>query len=184
MSTGYQIYNQYGVHYVTFQIVQWADIFTREVYRTIVTDSLKHCIKAKGLNVHGWVIMSNHIHCIISAKEGNLSDIVRDFKTFTSKAIWQQLQKGPESRREWLQMIFHFTAANNSRNKEIQVWTQENHAIELHSMHFLQQKLNYIHQNPVRAGIVTEAHHYTYSSAIDYVNGTQSGILPITFLQS
>ena len=84
------------------------DVFTRKNYREIVIDSLTFCQKNKGLNIHAYVIMSNHIHCILSAKEDNLSDIIRDFKTFTSKAIIEAIDSKEESRRTWMlgQMVY------------------------------------------------------------------------------
>ncbi|MCL2651319.1 MAG: hypothetical protein FWD60_09905 [Candidatus Azobacteroides sp.] len=53
MSTGYQISEQEELHYVTFQIIRWIDIFTRRVYRDIVIDSLRFCQQNKGLEVYG-----------------------------------------------------------------------------------------------------------------------------------
>ena len=61
------------------------DVFTRKDYRDIVLDSLRHCQNEKGLLLHAWCIMSNHLHMIVSGKEGSLSDILCDFKKFTSK---------------------------------------------------------------------------------------------------
>ena len=62
-------------------------MFTRKDYRDIVLESMKHCQDKKGLLLHAWCIMSNHLHFIASAKNNDLSDIIRDFKKFTSKQI-------------------------------------------------------------------------------------------------
>ncbi|PKP21945.1 MAG: hypothetical protein CVU05_05700 [Bacteroidetes bacterium HGW-Bacteroidetes-21] len=86
MSDSYQIKNQQGIYFLTFQIVGWVDIFSRQVYREIIVDSFKYCIENKQLKVHAFVVMSNHVHCILST-EMILSDIVRDFKKHTSKQI-------------------------------------------------------------------------------------------------
>ncbi len=82
---GYKIRDQYAVHFITFAIVEWVDVFTRRIYADIVLESLRYCIKNKGFKVHAWCIMSNHVHLIISSPGGNLSGILRDFKKFTSK---------------------------------------------------------------------------------------------------
>ena len=100
MSTGHKITDQEAVYYLTFTVVQWADIFTRQIYRDIVAESFNYCIDHKGLRVHAYVFMSNHIHCILSAADGNLSGIIRDMKSFTSKRMYDQILEGPESRRE------------------------------------------------------------------------------------
>lgn len=121
MSEGYKIVNQQGIHFLTFTIVQWADIFTRQIYRDIVTASFNFCIEKKGLLVHAWIIMSNHVHCILSAPNGNLSGIIRDMKSFTSKKIIHEVQQGAESRRDWLLMISRYAAGGHARNDEFQV---------------------------------------------------------------
>ena len=74
-----------GIFYLTLQIVSWVDIFTREIYRDIIIDSLKYCQEFKGLNVYAYVIMSNHIHLLGSSETGNLGSVIRDFKSHTSK---------------------------------------------------------------------------------------------------
>ena len=84
---GYRIRDKEGAHFITFAVIEWVDVFTRKDYRDIVVESLKYCQKEKGLIVHAWCIMSNHIHLVISAKNENTSDIIRDFKKFTSKEI-------------------------------------------------------------------------------------------------
>ncbi len=168
MSEGYKIRNQEAIHYLTFQVVNWMDVFTRQKYRDILIESLLFCRKNKGLNIHGFVIMSNHMHSILSSTIGDLSGTIRDFKTHTSKAIIAEMQLPGESRKEWMlgQMKYH--AITNKRNSEHQFWTHENHPMELFSNKFKDQKLDYIHQNPVRAGIVDEPWDYIYSSARAY----------------
>jgi putative transposase len=69
---------------------------------------------------------------------------------------------------EWMLNRFSFKAAQHSRNKSFQVWTHENHAIFLYSPEFIAEKLEYLHQNPVRAGIVLNPEDYLYSSARNY----------------
>jgi len=68
MSTGYKIAEKDGLYYLTFQIVGWVDIFTRQVYRDIAIESLKYCQQNKGLCIFAYVIMSNHIHLLAPAK--------------------------------------------------------------------------------------------------------------------
>ena len=81
MSTGYQIVEQDALHYVTFQVVKWIDVFTHKVYRDIVIDSLKYCQTNKGLEIYAFVIMSNHIHILLRGDIGKLSDTIREFKS-------------------------------------------------------------------------------------------------------
>jgi putative transposase len=97
-----------------------------------------------------------------------LSDVLRDFKKFTANQILKSIETEPESRREWLLYMFKFYAKHNTDNRNYQFWQQDNHPIALWSLDVIWQKLNYIHLNPVRAGLVDEPWHYLYSSASDY----------------
>jgi hypothetical protein len=97
-----------------------------------------------------------------------LSDVVRDFKKFTCKKIVNEILNQPESRRIWLIDKIEFNARINPKNEMYKVWQDGNHAIEIYSEDFTWQKLNYIHQNPVRANIVDREEYYLHSSARDY----------------
>ncbi|MCX6315788.1 MAG: transposase [Bacteroidetes bacterium] len=165
---------------MTFTIMGWIDVFSRQRYRDIVLDSFRYCRKNKGLQIGAYVIMSNHVHAILTATRGNLSDVIRDFKTHTSKAISSSIKQEPESRREWLLYMFNFFANRTNENENFKVWTGNNHPEAIYGDTFLRTKLNYIHDNPVRAGLVSDAAHYTYSSAIDYMGG--KGMLEIDLM--
>ncbi|OWK72772.1 transposase [Flavobacteriaceae bacterium JJC] len=168
MKAGYVIRDQEKPNFVTCTIVDWIDIFTRKIYRDIIMNCFEFCIKNKGMVLFGYVIMSNHIHLIVQSKEGKLSDLIRDFKKFTATEILKQLQTEPESRREWILERFAKATETHTRNKNFQVWQYGNHAEEIFTLKFMWDKLNYIHLNPVRAGIVEKANHYLYSSAANY----------------
>jgi REP element-mobilizing transposase RayT len=117
--------------------------------------------------------MSNHIHLILQSETLHLSDIIRDFKKFTANQIIEYAQKSVhESSADWMLDKFKFNAAKHKRNSFYQVWTHDNHSEELLSTKFIEQKLNYIHQNPVRAGVVQYDYEYLYSSARNYANLT------------
>jgi putative transposase len=180
---GYKIRNQAETHFVTFAVVEWVDVFTRKEYRDILIDSIRYCQAEKDLVMHCWCIMSNHVHMISSAKNNDLSDILRDFKKFTSKQIIKAiLNNQHESRREWMLNIFREAGAENSRNNEYQFWRQDNRPQELYSPKFTLQKINYIHNNPVVAGIVEKPEEYLYSSARDYHYSKKYGLLDVVFL--
>ena len=167
--TSYRIGEQNAIHYLTFATVGWVDIFSRKVYKDIVIDSLRYCIQHKGLVLYSYVIMSNHVHLIARANEGfKLSDILRDFKRHTAKQILATIHEEAESRREWLLKVLRNYGAQNNKNKEYQVWRQDNHPIELYTNPVIDQKIEYIHMNPVTAGIVANPEDYLYSSARNY----------------
>lgn len=169
------------IYFLTMTVVDWVDVFTRPIYRHIIIDSLKHCQQHKGLELYAWVLMSNHLHLLASAKEGFvLSDILRDFKKFTSKKILETILNEPESRRKWMLNQFEFAGRYDPKITNFTFWQAGNEAKEVHTNDFLFQKLNYIHENPVRAEIVAEPEHYLYSSASYYTHG--SGLLEVIVL--
>jgi putative transposase len=87
-----------------------------------------------------------------------------------------------ESRKDWMLSIFKQQGVKNSRNSEYQFWRQDNQPKECYSPQFSVQKLNYIHNNPVEAGIVEKAEHYLYSSAKSYHQQNKNELLEIQFL--
>jgi REP element-mobilizing transposase RayT len=168
MSTGYQIKDQNAIHFLTFQVVDWIDIFTRKIYKDIIIDSFKYSIENKGFQIFAYVIMSNHIHLIANSSDGKLSENIRDIKKFTSRNIIETMLSVTESRKDWILNRFKLNASHHKSNTNYQVWTHENHAMLLYSNGFIQEKINYIHENPVRAGIVERPEDYLYSSARNY----------------
>ena len=173
----FKITDQYGIYFLTFTLVAWVDLFTRRQCSQILLDSFKYCQEHKGLKLYAYVIMGSHLHLIAAAKEGSqgLSAIIRDYKRFTSSQIIKWITDNPkESRRAWLDLIFKYHAKFNSNNQTYQVWQQHNRPMWCFSRKFTFQKLNYIHNNPVKAGIVDRPEDYRYSSARNYLNRNDS----------
>lgn len=181
-TTSYRIGDQIALHYITIAVVEWLDIFTRRYYKNIIIESLAYCRKEKGLELYAYVIMTNHIHLICRAREGfELSDILRDFKRHTAKYIIKEIQENPqESRREWLLERLEQAGQKNQKNKTYQFWRQDNHPIELYKPETTQQKLDYIHNNPVEEGFVGNPEDYLYSSARNYAE--LDNLLEIDFI--
>ena len=178
-SSKYYIRNPEEVYFLTSTVVDWVDVFTRPIYKDIIVDSLRYCQSHKGLMLYGWVLMSNHLHLLVQAKEGKLlGDIMRDFKRFTANRLLEAVQFENESRKEWLMHKFEWNAKYKSSHEKYQFWQAGNHAKECFSFAYIEQKLNYIHQNPVRAAIVEYPEEYLYSSARNYVG--KKGLLDIT----
>ena len=175
MSTNYRITDSTIPHFLTLTLVEWVDLFTREKYRQIIIDSLKFSIREKGLVLHAYVIMSNHVHLIASVKSDNLdlSNIIRDLKRFTAREIYKQVKEDKsESRREWLLDRFSFEAKRSGRAKYFKVWKDDNHAVDLSNNNIdIFNKIDYIHYNPVSGGWVNNPEEFLYSSAIDYSGG-------------
>ena len=181
MSTQYRVRDPQGLYFLTWTLTGWIDLFTRPIYKAVVMDSLRYSIENKGLRLHAYVIMSNHMHLIASAEDNtSLSDITRDIKKHTSKQFLKALNEGPESRAEWMIPIFAQSAELKSGYGSHHLWQTGSHAIQLYNPEWIRQKLDYIHDNPVRAGFVREAWQYPHSSAGDYQD--LPGLLPLELL--
>ncbi|MDX1910682.1 MAG: transposase [Saprospiraceae bacterium] len=182
MSVKYKIRDQQGLNFLTCTICGWVDLFSRAEFRDIVLDSWRYCKTHKGLQIWGYVFMTNHIHMIVSTKAPNrLEDVMRDFKAHTAKKFLELLHdnKKPESRREWLLYLFRYFG-KRLKKSEHQVWQHDNHPIALYSESVVIQKLRYIHNNPVAAKWVRQPEDWLYSSAGNYAEG--SGIYDVQLL--
>ena len=181
MSENYKVRNPDGIYFITSTIVNWIDLFAKEKYRKIILDSLNYSIRNKGLVVHAWCIMPNHIHLVISRRgDCELYEMVRDFKKFTSRKISELLEVEFESRRDWLLEMFERAAFPLKRIKYYKVWRDGFHPVELFSNSMIDQRINYIHMNPVKAGLVQHPEYYLYSSAMDYCG--EKGLLEVELL--
>jgi REP element-mobilizing transposase RayT len=181
MSSKYKVKDNDKAHFVTITTVGWIDVFTRLNHKITIIDSLSYCQKQKGLEIYAYVLMPSHLHLICRAKEGfELQNIIRDFKKFTSKKIIQSIKEEPESRREWLLELFSKACEHLKREQEFKVWQDGYHAEELFSNKFIYEKINYIHQNPVKDMIVEKAEDYLFSSARNYSG--QDAVLEIELM--
>lgn len=183
MGLKYRIHDQRELYFVTFTVVDWIDLFIRDHYREIFLDSVRFCQHEKGLLVGAWVIMTSHVHMIISTDGTKPLDyIIRDLKSFTSRHIRKVIEASTtESRKEWMMKRFMSAGYNNSNNNDFQLWIQDNHPVQLSIGEMLLQRLHYIHNNPVEAGFVSRPEDWRYSSAHDYSGGTQ-GLLDLVML--
>jgi len=183
MSRKYKFRDKDHLYFITYTIVGWIDVFTRNEYKNIVTDSLQYCIDKKGLNLYAWCLMTNHVHSIISSNDKQLEDIIRDHKRHTSEKLRAAIEKNAgESRRAWMIELFKRAGTQNSNNSGFQLWQQHNHPIELFSWDMVLQKLNYIHYNPVKAGYVANPEDWLWSSAGNYA-GKHNFLPGLTLLE-
>ncbi|WP_028980141.1 REP-associated tyrosine transposase [Sporocytophaga myxococcoides] len=176
----YIISDQHVPYFITCTVIKWIDLFTRKDYRDIIVDSLNYCSREKHVTIYAWVIMSNHIHLALKASPpGDMSSFLRDFKKYTSKKFITTMDSINESRSEWLKDKFSFEAKRTRRAENYKIWMDSNHAIELASIDIM-EKINYIHNNPVRAGLVENPEYYLHSSARDYAG--RKGLVKVSVI--
>jgi REP element-mobilizing transposase RayT len=177
MSRSYKYHNPEGLYFVSFAVVYWLDVFTRNEYKDILVESLEYCQLQKGMEIIAWCIMTNHVHLIFRSVKGqHPSLLLGDFKRYTSKKVVKAIQENPkESRKEFLLEKFKNAAQKSSNVKKYQFWRHDNKPIELWSNKVIKEKVSYIHYNPVKDGLVIKPQDYVYSSAKDYCD--QQGLL-------
>ena len=170
MGFQYKFHNPEGAYFVSFAVVKWMKLFNKKEYTQILLDSLTYCQQKKGMEIYAWCIMPDHVHLAYRAiADFKPEEILRDFKRVTSKRVVRAIIQNPEEkRRDYLLKIFEKAGLQCSNVNKYQFWQHDNRPIEIWSQKFVSQKIRYIHNNPVKAGLVSFPEDYEYSSAIDY----------------
>lgn len=183
MSRKYKFQNNDEIYFVTFTVVRWIDLFIRNEYKDILIESLRYCQLTKELDLYAYCIMTSHVHLIVGSRGNLLSNIMRDLKRHTSEHLKKAIINHPgESRKEWMLEIMKEEGRANSNNHQFQLWQQDNHPIELSTEKIMEQKLDYLHDNPVEAGFVEKAEQWRYSSSREYYSA-EKGPLDIILIE-
>jgi putative transposase len=178
MSGKYKIRDPDSAYFITMTIVDWVDVFTRPDYKIKIVEFLRWCQKNKGLEIFAGCLLTNHLHIIVKSVKGiPLSDILRDFKKFTSHSITGLITEIPESRRQWMIARFVENGKAFRRFEKYKFWQDGNHPEIISNTVQFYQKLNYIHNNPVKEMIVENPEDYLFSSARNYAG--RSALLEI-----
>ncbi len=165
MRSRFKVTPETNIYFITTSIHLWVPILFNETLFQIILDSLKYCQANKGLRVHGYVIMINHVHAIISHEAyDQIPNIVRDFKRHTAKEVKNYLSNlGEFSQLFWVK-IFH-----SKKPGQHKIWQEGYHPIAVKRQSFFDEKLAYIHYNPVKKGFVENPEDWKYSSARNYL---------------
>ena len=175
----FQIDETLGIYFVTFTVNHWIHVFNREQPVQILMDSLRFCINNKGLRVLGYVLMPNHFHGIIYHVQFDSDELVKtitSFRKYTGSNIVTFFKDSNQND------IIDRLSDHTRRDRRIEFWQPGWQAEGISSESFFQQKLNYMHQNPVRKGWVDAPQEWKYSSAGFWLDG-EEGVLPIHLLE-
>ena len=181
MSRSYRVFTeQHYAYFVTWTLVDWVFLFDKDSYRQIILDSLNYLREAKKTQLNAFVIMASHVHAILWPDIGiNLSDVVRDFKRFTSRKISEEAER--ENATDILTIFEKARSKNRAQAiSTYQVWQEGSHPEAIFTEKFARQKMDSIHMNPVRAGLVETPDQWLYSSARAYLLEEQT--YPVTDL--
>ena len=156
-------------YFLTPTVINWFRVFENDALCDLIIDSLRFCIHHKGLNIYSFCIMPSHLHLIANTNEPyQLKDTIRDFKRHTARICFNYLQGNRGLFDVEMIQAFLEEGELSAKNKTIKFWQVGNHAIELYSERFSWRKIEYIHQNPVKAGLVDKPEKWKYSSASNY----------------
>ena len=163
----YCITSDAAVYYVTFSVVDWLPVFVSEGAFRIVTDSLNFCHAHKGLRINAFVVMPTHMHMIVFDKDfsaDRLRGTLTDFRKFTGRSLSDFCsQHLPACFAETLR-------AAATADRERRFWQPSRHPEAIETESFWRVKLDYLHENPCRKGLVLRAAAWRFSSAAYYVS--------------
>ena len=161
--TRYKIYEPTAPHFMTCTILHWIPIFTRTQTTDIIFDSLKYLQKNDNLKIHAYVILENHLHLVASSDD--IGSSMKAFKTHTAREILKYLQK--ENVKTILEQLAFYKKAHK-KNATYQLWQEGFQPKLIVNDKMMIDRINYIHNNPVKRGYIDEAKFWRYSSARDY----------------
>ncbi|MCF7794613.1 MAG: transposase [Candidatus Cloacimonetes bacterium] len=171
MRNRYKFSGDEEIYFVTATIVEWLSVFISDKYFQILVESLKYCQHHKYLKIHAYVFMIDHIHMVVSGPK--IGDIIKSFKMFTAKKIVENLE---EDHKSWHLDQLKFFKKKYKIKSEYQIWQEGVHPQLVSFQKAFLQKVNYIHNNPVRKGYVEEPEFWKYSSASYYIENRKGPI--------
>lgn len=159
----YKVHEPTAPHFITCTILHWISIFTRTQTTDIIFASLKYLQKSDNLKVHAYVILENHLHLVV--KSDDIAKSMAKFKSFTAREIINYLKK--ENAKSILEQLAFYKKAHKT-DSNFQLWQEGIQAKQIMSEKMMQERINYVHNNPVKRGYVDDGVHWRYSSARDY----------------
>ncbi len=167
----YKIVDDELPHFVTLTVLHWIPVFTRPATVSILLDSLNH-LTDEGLKIYAFVILENHLHLVVQSKQ--LARDLARFKSFTSKELLAYLHQHNVVRI--LDQLAFYKKAHKI-DRAYQFWQEGSHPEWIQNAEMMRQKVDYIHQNPVKRGYVDRPEHWRYSSARNYLG--QHGLIEV-----
>jgi REP-associated tyrosine transposase len=166
MRSRYRILEPHPAHFVTGTIVAWLPLFTTAARCDILVESLSYCQQHKGLKIHGWVILDSHFYAVLAAPD--LAQVLADLKRYSARRLIEELEK---ENRGWLLRELRRARPAHKSESVHQVWQEGSHPQAVMSDAIMEQKLEYVHNNPVKRGLVASPEHWRYSSAYERLPG-------------
>lgn len=165
----YKFHESHFPYFITSTIVEGYSLFADPNIADILLQSLRFLQEERGVILFAYVIMHNHLHII--AEHENLQSM----KSFTARKIIDYLKESNKTRTLKKLQIYKQSFHKDS---DFQVWQEGLHPKQIHNCEIMYQKIDYIHQNPVKAGFVEASLYWRYSSALNYEG--KKGLIPVS----
>ncbi len=159
------MYNDDSLYFLTLSVIKKIPVFTNLSYMNIILDNFTFYQENQHLRIICYVIMDNHIHMIASHPH-NLSKVIKNFKSFTAKKLIERLYK---DNRDWILQLMSEHKPDYKQESSFQFWEEGNHPKQIQELKMLNQKIEYIHYNPVKRGLVVNEKDWIYSSASNFL---------------
>jgi putative transposase len=168
MRSRYRINDRAQAHFITATILNWLPVFTTSGCCDVIVRSFAYCREHKALRIYAWVILDTHLHAIVAGPD--LANTIGNLKKFTARELLSQLKT---EGRDWLRKQLEFFCARHKTASTHQVWQEGVHPQSIPSDTMMLQKLEYLHNNPVKRGLVAAPEHWRYSSAHEWLGGSE-----------
>jgi len=168
----YRIFDDSYPYFLTSTCVAWLPIFSRPEFVEVLFNSWRFLQQERQIDILAYVVMENHVHWIATGPE--LSNRVGNFKSYTARNIIDEMK---QRNYETLRQEIAFYRARHKRDQEFQLWQEGSDPKRIASEEVLMQKIEYIHNNPLRRGYVDDPIAWRYSSARIYAG--QPGLLDV-----
>jgi len=159
-------------YFMTLTICDWQPIFTRPESVDIIFETWRYLQENSNFKLYGYVILENHIHLI--AQSNNIAKDIQRFKSYTARKIIDHLKE--QNVRLILDQLA-FYKKEHKTNSDYQLWQEGSHPQSIESEDILRQKLEYMHNNPVKRGYIDKPEHWRYSSARNYTG--EQGLIAV-----
>ena len=155
-------YSKRDPDFTTVTCLEWKTILENDAHKDVIIESMRFLSTDGRASIYGFVIMCNHFHFVWQIMgEHELEDVQRDFLKYTGQKILMNL------RNVGSPLLLELVV--DAKDRKHQVWERNSLSVALWSQAVLSQKLKYIHDNPVRAGLCRYPEEYKYSSARFYL---------------
>jgi putative transposase len=171
-------------YFLTLNVVDKIDLFVRPAYKQVIADALNYFIAAREVVVYAWCLMSSHLHLVVKTKEDTgPAHFERDFKKYTTPELPKTIETEMDFRREWMMKRFEDFSKSLRRIEKFSLWQNCSGPVHIDTSqaNLVLDRIDHIHENPLREKIVELPEAYLYSSARDYAG--LKGLVSVKVIQ-